>query len=75
MTLTSKSVSDDDPRDTRPRLKDTHVIIDVRVREGNTMHGWKEYVSKDLWNGSAVDRKAIIDEVSNKLIKSLERDR
>lgn len=67
-------VPDDDPRDTRLDLKDTYVILDVRVRDGSKLTGCKEYVSREHW--SMVDdetRAAIIAEVTAKLLGAVRK--
>lgn len=67
-----RTVPEDNPQDTRPELKDTHVIVDVRFRDGNRFTGWKEYVGRKEWTAADDEtRTAIITKVAEKLLSAV----
>jgi hypothetical protein len=67
-----RTVPEDDPRDTRPDLKDTCVILDIRFRDGSKFTGWKEYVGREEWAAADDEtRTAIITKVAAKLLDAI----
>lgn len=68
-----KTVPDDNPRDTRPDLKKTCVILDVRFRDGSKFTGWKEYADREEWAASSrEERLKMLAGVAEKLMDAIE---
>lgn len=79
MTMTNdegvygKTVPDDNPRDTRPDLKKTCVILDVRFRDGSKFTGWKEYADREAWAASSrEERLKMLARIAGKLLDAIE---